>query len=123
MAHYMQKHLSFEKKKDLVREYFFYPIQPLGLLCWGSLDKMLKSPFKFGCKVKRFQTRAETRAELKRDKNVVALGRCFSGPRQAHPYFKSYGRPSPDRPDSQSRDGHLQGIILESKIRIRQMFR
>jgi hypothetical protein len=34
MAHYMQIHLSFEKIKDLVREYSFYPSQPSGPL-WG----------------------------------------------------------------------------------------
>jgi hypothetical protein len=29
----MQNHLSFEKIKDLAREYFFYSFQPSGLLC------------------------------------------------------------------------------------------
>jgi hypothetical protein len=36
MAYYMQNHLSFEKKKDLAREYFFYPFQPSGPLCDAS---------------------------------------------------------------------------------------
>jgi hypothetical protein len=39
MAHYMQTPLSFEKIKDLAREYFFYPFQPSGPLCSGiTLD-------------------------------------------------------------------------------------
>jgi hypothetical protein len=36
MAHYMHNHLTFEKIKDLVREYFFYPFQPSDPLCFHS---------------------------------------------------------------------------------------
>jgi hypothetical protein len=37
MAHYMQNHLSFEKIKDLAREYFFYTFQPSGPLCHATI--------------------------------------------------------------------------------------
>jgi hypothetical protein len=33
MAYYMQNHLSFEKIKDLAREYILYKIQTEGILC------------------------------------------------------------------------------------------